>query len=291
MAKKRRSHPRATELTALLEITRDLPGFTFVGFDSSGDPPAAEVTDLPFDPRSAAGGLFGVRAPRRWDAVAVTITGTARRVESTDELGDVTAGMVVTRNAELASFIDIGERCDSGIHNEEHLVHAEPDGMLVDALHRVLGLPSPGEPPDPSEMMMSIWLDDVLTILFDDRQVTWAQMARIHPAVESTAHSPSMTPPSDEMIIEAIERSRPHVDWRRIHQRAVQTREPTARLTPREIRWMDPTMFARWTLSLLPTVEGVALKLSDLGCSYEAERLVSLDSRIRSLSPPISGAA
>lgn len=291
MARRNRSGEHHVDLAALVETTRGLPAFSFAGFDPSTDPPRTDVMDLPFDPRSPAAGLFGMRARRTWAAVAVTVAGTARHIDDGDALGEALVGVVVARRGGMASFVDIDESAGTPVDTTRRPRGPELDGLLVDSLHRVLGLPSPGEPPDPSEMMTSLWLDDVLTVLTIDRRITWAQMVRIHPAVENMLRSPSMTPPSDEMIIEAIDRSRSHVSWERIHRRAVENGGPTARLSAEEIRWMDPTMFARWTLSLLPTVAMVAVGLRDLGCDYEAERLLALDERVRGLPRPVSGAA
>lgn len=285
--------------SALIDIVRELPAFSFIGFETTKEPPVATVSDLPLDQRSPAGGLFGFHAPKTWYAVGVTLSGTARHMDGPDpggevtDLGDVHTGLVVTRDAETSSFVSRGDTTDPPGSDERDadLEDAAPSGLVVDALHRVLGLPSPGEPPDPAEMIMSIWMDDVLTILRADHRITWAQMVRIHPAVATHTRGPSGIPPSDESIVEAITRSRAHIDWKRVHHRAVVSRESTAHLRPKEVGWMDPTMFARWSLSLLPDAPTAAVMLSGFGCDYEADRLLTLDEQVRRISIPVQGAA
>lgn len=292
MIRKRRTSTDPPELSSLVEATRQLPGFSMVGFAARSDPPEAEVGSLPFDQRSPAAGLFGLRASRSWYAVGVTLEGVARMLEPADAIGDVSTGLVVTRDGQIGSFIS---RAGAGEDvAEDEIVGTDgvhPDGLVVDAMHRMLGLPSPGDPPDPSEMVMSLWLDDILTVLAVERRIDWAQMVRIHPVVHGQTAEETLIPPSDEMLVEATARSREYVDWGRVHRRASRSEASTAGLTPEEVRWMDPTMFARWSLSLLPGVPAVVRALSDLGCHYEADRLSSLSERLTFVDPPISGAA
>lgn len=291
-----KNNKNCTELSTLVELTRQLPGFSLVGFDTTTEPPRADVTSLPFDERSPAAGLFGMKAPRGWQAVGVTLEGVARRIGPNDQpvdvMGDVSTGLVVTRDGRIGSFMGPDPHGDTNGTDATDLGDdVRPDGLVVDALHRVLGLPSPGEPPDPAEMVMCLWLDDILTILRSERRIDWARMVRIHPSIENTSTIPAVIPPSDEMIVEATGRSREYIDWNRVYRRATNSEGWTAGLRPKEVRWMDTTMFARWSLSLLPDVPMVANVLSDLGCQYEAERLSALADQLHFVDPPVPDAA
>lgn len=298
MIRKRRHNGTGigTELATLVDLTRQLPGFSLVGFDSSSQPPRADVASLPFDERSPAAGMFGMKAPREWQAMGVTLQGVARQLGSADapggKIGNVVTGVVVTRDGEIGSFIGPDpDGDDDGSGAIGALDDTTPDGLVVDAMHRVFGLPSPGEQPDAAEMIMCLWLDDILTILRRERRIDWAQMVRIHPAIEGAMPTPAVIPPSDEMIVEATRRSREYVDWTRVHRRATNAHSWTGGLNPEEVKWMDTTMFARWTLSLLPNVAMVTTVLSDFGCHYEAERLNELSAQLSFTEPAVPGAA
>ena len=289
----------------LLELCDELPPFSIAGFEVSKRKINVHVASVPPDERCGSAGLFGVRAPRSWLGVGIKIGGTARRLDSGEGQGTAVSAVALTRKGDMASYIEIdGERItevappprmaggkgghvegfqlddasSSDLDNDEAVNIGRPQGVLVDSLHRILGLPSPGLEIGTPAMATSLWLSDVLAILFIKGSIDWTEAAMAHPLIGQHP----IIPPSVEMVVEATCRASELVNWERLRNNAIAKGDESAGLTPDEMRWMDSTMFSRWIISSFPDPEDVVETMIELGCIDAAQRVAEVVQEITS---------
>ncbi len=252
----------------LLELLEDFPEPVVVGFRPTRRKVELHVAPLPPDARTGAAGLFGVQADPGWTAVGVAFAGRARHVHTNRLLDDRTsAAVVVTRDGRCASWMRTGDDATGGTRLE-----GGAEGVVVDALHRVMGLPSPGEPPSPAVLAATVWAHEILEQLLIDGWVGWEDALALHPG------DPGAGPvgPSDEMLLEATRRCAADFDWTAMHARAASGAVPVHELTTREAAWMDVTMFARWVTGSMPDPAAVVHSLREHRCGEVAARLERL---------------
>jgi len=282
VSRRRRSVPTAEQLLGLLT---SLPDHLVIGVEHRGDHLDLFVRPFPEDDRSGVAGLLAFVAPARWCAVGAVVGGTARdpatgRVLSTD----CTIRVVVTRHGEVASHtlvdgvaIDTpSDRLETAARPEAvPLVDpfidptGESQGLLVDVLHRALGLPCPGAPPELPALAALVWLNSVLEHALLRGHITWPEAVELHPGDPGPSHVLA----SVEMLTEALVRSADDADWRRMHRRAAAGHSPTADLSAQEVAWMDTTLFARWTMSALTDHHSTIATLRTIGCEDVADRI------------------
>ncbi|MHB1138216.1 MAG: hypothetical protein ACYC2O_04610 [Microthrixaceae bacterium] len=141
-------------------------------------------------------------------------------------------------------------------------------GLAVDALHRVLGLRCPGEPPDLAGVVASIWLDVVMRAALDRGHVAWADAVALHPGDPG----PTGVPPSTETLVEATVRAARELDWGRLRHRATRAAR-CADLTAGEADWMDDVLFGRWVVASMPDGPTVVEVLRASGSVHAADGL------------------
>ncbi len=248
----------------LLDILGRLPAQSVAGVDPTDDALQVYLSPIGDDPRGTVAGLFGLTAPPSWQAVAVCAgahgpLGELDHDDGLDVDGDVEIRALLTRTGELCTRVtapggDGVEQLGAG--------DARPTGLLVDTMHRILGLPTPGEPPDPTDVALGIWAQSLLVALFEDGDLAWTDAVTMHPGA---AVGPRRVPhrratgvvASIETLVEATFRATDDWDWRRIHRRA-SSGSAGAELSAREAAWMDTTMYGRWVVSHLADPIGVA---------------------------------
>lgn len=237
-----RSDP--TELLGLLDA---FPDPVVVGFHPARRHLDLHVAPLPPDARAGSAGLFGMRAGPSWSAVGVSFSGRAREIPSREVVGNgASAALVVTREGRTASRMSI----EDSPQGDETLVDGA-EGVVVDALHRMLDLPAPGRPPSPAVLALTIWAHVVIDHLFLHGRLTWADALALHPGDPGEV-GPDAVGPSTETLVEATLRSTDGFEWESMHARAAAGQARVADLTAREAAWMDTTMFARWVTGSLP---------------------------------------
>lgn len=253
----------------LLGVLRPFTESVIVGFEPSEEHLDLHVAPIPPDPRAGAAGLFGIEAPPEWSAVGAAFPGRARDLHTGDVLHDAaTAAVVVTRGGDMASNL----RTD-GVHPMMPLElgddgYGNATGLVVDALHRILGLPCPGVPPAPLELALSMWSHELLGILVEAGTVSWAQAVAAHPGDPGGGS----IGPSDEMLVEALIRLAEGFSWEHMHARAVAGRDPAGDLSTHEAAWMDTTLFSRWVLSSIASPHAIEGLLWSRGSGETAER-------------------
>jgi hypothetical protein len=263
--------PPVVAAATLLDLLAELPDAVTVGFEPTVEHLDVHIRPLPEDDRAAAAGLFTLVVPAEWTAVGAVVTGRARDLGTGALVGaDAAARIVVTRDGEIASELSVDgivttapDAPSGGAPGPAHTA----EGVLVDALHRMLGLPSPGEAPSLATLVLSVWLSEILRVAVDGRTVPWTDAIDLHPGDPGS----SRVTPSVETLVEATARASHELDWGRMRRRAARGAFRPADLSPLEARWMDDTMFGRWVVSSFPETDVVVELLRETGSTETAE--------------------
>lgn len=266
----------ADELDVLLDLLASLDPEAVVMFRPVDDVHVdVSVSELGVDGRCAAAGLIGLRAPEGTSAAGVTIVAASPEPDGSEWTARVSVAL--DDGGRLAHRIDprpepLGE--ESG----------PPSGLLVDALHRVLGLASPGEPPMLWELALGWWLRDVAEAARDADGWSAADMVHMHPGLDRADGADGGRLPTAAEIASATEEVVGDTSWARLHDLASRGPGGLPDLTAEDAAWMDPTMFARWVVGGLPPAAAVAAALERTAVrrrNVEARDLRRLASRIR----------
>ena len=232
----------------LLDVQGGVPAPALVGYTPGAEGVSLSVTLPELDPRGAGASLFGFVAPPEWSAVGMSIIGTARSADHRrDPAGDARVDVLVDRSGVMRSRLTLdGDSLPTDGSGAGH----HPGGVMVDALHRVLGLPSPGEIPPVSAMIFGIWLDQILKLPRGRRRPTWTD------AVVIDAPRPAgrtAVPRSPEALAESLDRAATTLDWSELRSVASDEDDPRFDLLAEEAAWMDDILFARWMLDGVPS--------------------------------------
>ena len=253
----------------LLTTLGDLPPSTIAGLEPTEESLLIHLEPIRDDPRGTLAGLFEVVAPRSWQAVAVCVEGRSDAVpgEDPDDETEVDIRALLMRSGVLCTRIDGADGSEQLPATTSHPSSATgsapdaPSGLLVDCLHRMLGLATPGPAPDAVDVALGTWAQAMLEHLFDRGDLSWVDAVRLHPgapgAAGAAAASLEPVAPSVETLVEATFRSTDDWDWARVHRRA-RHGSVRAALTPGEAAWMDTAMYGRWVVSHLADPLGVA---------------------------------
>lgn len=276
-----RVHPHSGRLDAhaLVELLGGLLGPDeqlephVIGIEPVSDQLRLHVAPLPPDDRCAAAGLFGMRARPAWCAVALTLLGRARHMDTAEVVGQAAAVVVVDRQGLVASTLQVDRGPFDGDLLDGDLADGAPDpgppeGLTVDALHRMLGLPAPGHVPPTPLFILALWSQLLIDHTLEVGTTTWTDAVRLHPGEPTRGQVAA----SVETVVEATLQTDGLINWRRLHRRGCAGAGPSD-LSRAEARWMDPTMYARWVLGSLPDPHLAAQVLSAHGCVHTAAGL------------------
>ena len=221
------------------------------------DPPAwvevyADETPMALVRHDDLAQLFGWVSPPDCRAVGV-VAGGWGRPEDGDLVGPASpsdAGadaqrvrviVVVNRDAAVGSRTTLG---DGSVVNG-----GCRGGRLFDALHRCLGLATDGPPASSAPLLGGLWLAAVVAEGHrQDRPLAWSEIIALHPATRVLAdqgHDLSY------LEMEAVGRVAPRAwTWERRRADTVEGAGLRELVAPEVAAWMDPGMFARWTLDV-----------------------------------------
>jgi len=197
--------------------------------------------------RASTTDLFGLLAPPGTQAVALALTGRA----DTD---------AAPHRVRVEVAVDADGRSRSRVRSaaDGHVLVEDDDasGLLVDALHRVLGLAAPGPPPPFGRLVLGVWCAGLAAALRAGGPLTWPRAAALHPAVSSHPSTSPLEhpPPSPESIAEWTTAVDAPSRWESLRRR-VATGSHVVDLRPSDADWMDATTFGRWYLGGLPSPE------------------------------------
>lgn len=238
-----RTRPRpAAEVDAAADAVMDLlgnldPYLLVVVLSGGTDPADLAVRPIPADPRCGGAGLFGLTAPAGSLLVGASFPA---RHDDTHALVDI----LVTRTGTVRSRLREQDAAPEDLPTPA-------GGVIVDALHRLLGLPAPGEPPPLGSLYMGLWLHQLLPLALDGRRLTWAAAVDAYPDPPATGP----VPPSVETLARAATDVVRTASWDGLRQAAAIGRLHIPELDAEEAKWMDSTLFARWVVESFPPLE------------------------------------
>ncbi|UDY37025.1 hypothetical protein [Dermatobacter hominis] len=275
----------------VLALLAGLPPGTLVAIRPDGpDHVAFGLRELAPDPRCGGAGLFGLDAPDGSVVVGLSFEGVSEpsdappRAPSDPPLDDVDP----TR-------VDVLVTAQGQVHSRIH-DHVQPPpkvrrparGIVVDALHRTLGLPAPGDPPPLTELVARMWLHEVLRRWDGDAVPTWADAAVAH--LDPGGDEPLRgLPPSPEAVVASMQRLADEAAWDDLRRAAAIGRMAAPDLDPDEAAWMDATMFARWMVDSFPSPARALDLLRRAGAHDAADRMEQVLDRLD--PPPVPDAA
>lgn len=233
------------------------------------------LSPLRHDDRGPAAGLFGLHARSGWQAIALVVGGTARDLDSCMSRGRAGAVIAVDRGGGVASRLQIDgiEQMDASAGGSVSVI-----GSIVDALHRVLGLPSPGNAPSAAHTALELWYFQLVDLCLSDACPSWSEAVLIHPGAPCARDDPAVDL-SVETVVEATLRAHGSLSWPKLHHHALRGSGPP-HLSHEEIAWMDPTFYGRWVLGSLPGRHVAVEMLSAGGQELTAQRVASVATEI-----------
>jgi hypothetical protein len=220
------------------------------------------VRDVPIDARCGSAGLFGITAPPGTIAVGMVTRGLVGR-------GVVGDGVDPGAPARAPASVAIAVHRRGGVRVRladpsgatEELDAELASGVLVDGLHRVLGLPTPGTPPPVLDLLHGWWSAALLDRVAKE-PCSIADAADAHPAADRT------TEQDPRALATAARNLAAAAGWPRLRRAAACT--GAAELAAQEADWMDDTMFARWMVEPLPTIDRAVTALHRAGATGTA---------------------
>ncbi len=208
------------------------------------DPPTFHLLDGPADTHPVDV-LVGFDAPAEWAAVVAVAGGTSPTT------GFVMTAASATRRGRRAAVV-AGAGC-------EPLFTDRPQGRLIDACLRCLGL---GTDPPPStivDVIRGLWLDRVMErVVSGGPTPTWTEIVRLHPAWTGRERVQTGA------LLRREDRLVGAVGWPDVRAAVRQGRLRLGTLCPVAARWMDDGMFARAALAELPDRLVLRTDLGDL---------------------------
>ena len=183
--------------------------------------------------------LFGWRAPSSWHGVAVILGGTTTLSDADGfgaDAGAVCLGAVALRDGTCVAWADVADRT---------LAESDdPIGLVPDTCRRSVGLPSHPDHPRIGDLANLRWLSAILHLAADPTTASkvseWDDLSALHPAAD---HRPLDDAEDLALSLADLEEL---TDWQQVHE--LGSRIGWEDLSAAEVAWMDPAMFARWTV-------------------------------------------
>jgi hypothetical protein len=149
---------------------------------------------------------------------------------------------------------------------------AEPDGWLVDACRRAVGLATAPNIEHPLHLVLALWLDRVLVELAScHRVLRWADAALLAPMAEPDR---CPTPPALGAAFASQSRG-----WARLRFAAASGQPVVVPIESAHAAWMDTPMFARWCLGFFPDLNDLR---NDLAFLATGELTAQIEASIES---------
>lgn len=281
------------QLDAVLDVMAGIDTATVVFVEPDGDHAVFGIRELPSDPRCIGAGLFGLRAPAGAALAGLCFGGTSSAHPLRPATGDGRPpGPDHPLDADVHPRVDVAVTVDGRIEARVHpqdgsapLAALRPEGIVVDALHRVLGRPAPGGPPPLDALVVGMWLTEVAALAVGDHPPTWADVAAAHdrlagragvdPTVADRVDAARGATTSPAQVGAWMHDLVAESSWVALHQAAAIGRMAVPELTAAEAAWMDTTMFSRWMTDSFPSPPAVLDRLVRLGATEAAEGIES----------------
>jgi hypothetical protein len=133
-------------------------------------------------------------------------------------------------------------------------------GLVLDGLRRAFGLPTPAVDVPTSELLTSLWLTGITDAgqlaLKWGRRLTWAAIARLHPALQLLAVTGPR--PRPDALVGAARALGRVLTWEEVRHQCAERGWLDSWFPQGAAAWMDAGMLGRWLLSQLPPVPVLA---------------------------------
>jgi hypothetical protein len=234
----------------------------------SGPPDEPELAWFALDDVHPLHYLLRLVAPAHWQALGVSCSGSAHRLDETGRartLPDdpsVRVSLLVHRSGATAAVLAEGPRVVSRPD--------QPEGVVADACRRALDLPTAPPPDTTTDLWTLCWLDRVVESAIGSggrsRRLRWPQIAALHPAAAIAAASRADPPavPDAPALAAATASLARRWTWARLRADPTAIDLPWLDLTPSLAAWMDDGMWARWLYSGLPARPDLMATVRDL---------------------------
>lgn len=211
-----------------------------------------QLIRLPSSGSAAPEALLGLHVPEQFDAiaaVAASVMTTSARNHS-----DTILAVAVTRDDQELCFL-AGEI--------EVIETWQPQGWLVDACRRSLGLPTRPTLAQPVDLSLALWLDYLLVALVEHRAISWDD------AVECCPVTARVIDASPELLGERLAQTVP--SWSALRIAAAGGAPLPVPVRAEHAAWMDDAMFARWVLGFFPDLDDLRSDIEFLASAEVAQ--------------------
>jgi hypothetical protein len=225
--------------------------------------------------------LLGFVAPPSWSALGLVCYGWASPPSDT---GGRPSKHPDRRRVRVVTLLHRnGEERATAALDDGSVVDEAGVGTVADALRRCLGLPTLPPPVSTAELFAALWLGRVAA---QPSRVSWAEAARLHPAMEALAAGGHR--PQPEELVAAGRALHHSLLWGELRLRAAAGRRDPGVEVPADLAaWMDDGMFARWVLGGLPPFNSLLHRCSRV-VAPEVYRRLRRTLRGWNVDPPLS---
>jgi hypothetical protein len=161
-----------------------------------------------------------------------------------------------------ATAADMAEASGDG----EVMTSGEPEGRVIDALRRALGLATPPPVSGTADLLAMVWIEALIEgsakAVAGGRELEWDQAAAAHPAMQTLSREGHDIDVEHVAMIAQVATAA--WSWENLRLKAVEEAW-VQDLVPRGLaEWMDEGMFARWLMAGVPPLG--LLKREAEGC-------------------------
>ena len=252
-------HRRATDLRALRQALRhELERWTDLGADTEPIAifgfAAGRLHRLASADGTAPDSLLGLRVPDRYDAVAAIAA--SIMTTSTRNHADAVLAVAVCRDGHELCFL---------AGDAEIAETWQPQGWLIDACRRSVGLATRPSFAQPADLSLVLWLDYLLVALVEHRVISWAD------AVECCPVTSPIWDTTPEVLGERLANTVP--SWSLLRTAAAGGAPLPVPMRADHAAWMDDAMFTRWVLGFFPELDDLRNDVAFLASNDVAERV------------------
>ncbi|MEM7094144.1 MAG: hypothetical protein AAF567_14150 [Actinomycetota bacterium] len=231
--------------------------------DSSAGSSALRVLGIrgsDFEPIATASGhapdaILGLVVPPKFDAVVAVAESVVAATHGKHRAQGALA-VAVTRSGDEVCFLQ-----RAGAISETW----NPQGWLVDACRRSLGLASHPEDAHALELPLALWLDQLMVEIVSGGSLTWERVVELCPVPNRWKSNAA------EQLGVTLATVTPA--WPALRAAVASGVPLPVPLAPADAAWMDAPMFARWCLGFFPELSALRADLEFLAPGHIAERI------------------
>lgn len=196
--------------------------------------------------------LLGLRVPAQFDAVAAVAA--SIMTSATRSHSDAILAVAVSRDDQELCFL---------AGDVEVIETWQPQGWLVDACRRSLGLATRPSCAQPVDLSLALWLDYLLVALVEHRAISWDDAAACCPVTVPVVDA------DPELLGERLASTVP--SWSALRSAAASGAPLPVPMQAEHAAWMDDAMFARWVLGFFPELDDLRSDIEFLAPTDVAE--------------------